>query len=80
MAHNVHPIDGMDKASREKLIERHTDACMAVMALAQANERLRRMNAAEDALAIEQILRRTDLIRGYCALRLFPKRDQKGKR
>lgn len=63
------------KLSRDKLIERHTDACMAVMTLAQAAERLRRMGMDEGAMAMEQWLRRVDIERSHCAMLLFPKRN-----
>lgn len=62
---------GMDQ--RDKLIMRHTDACMALMALEQAMQRLHRLGYEAEYTTIANVWATVSTERRSVADKLFPK-------
>jgi hypothetical protein len=76
MARNVHPIGGMN---RDKLIRRHTDTCMAQIALEQAMSRLHALGYAAEYQALAAAWGVVCTERARISDRLFPKTDRRTK-
>jgi hypothetical protein len=66
--------NAMAPGERKVLIDRHTEACMAIMLCVDLTERLRRLGYEINADKCQEILKLVQIEREYCSLRLYPRK------